>query len=208
MCDTNCLCCPYPVFSGECLSGVCLGHSAHLFGSFLGGGSFSHSTGVNSDCVLALLAANGAAPGELAGAALHHLSSPGSVPWPAADQLTAVWCKPRGSCVWKTAKSFVFIHLVDRLDFLAASWPHWSYHYISYQQSRGYRCQGLDDRSLGMVQGTKDLWQQGVWPGGHGEAGLFWIRYESGEPEKRMMVEKLVRFSKEVVGFWKSICFK
>lgn len=68
-----------------------------LFGALL------HSAGVNSDCVLALLAADRAAPGKLAGAALHHLSSPRSVPRPAAHQLTAIWCQPRGSITSPTS---------------------------------------------------------------------------------------------------------
>ena len=48
------------------------------------------SAGVDQDCVLALLAADRAAPGELAGATLHHLCPAGPVPRPAAHQLTPV----------------------------------------------------------------------------------------------------------------------
>lgn len=61
----------------------------------------SDFTGVNGDCVLALLTANGAAPGKLAGASLHHLGPARSVSWPAAHQLASVWRQSRGSCFTK-----------------------------------------------------------------------------------------------------------
>lgn len=67
-----------------------------LFWSCLG--AVLHPAGVNRDCVLALLAADRAAPRELAGAALHHLGPTRSVARPAAHQLAPVWRQPRGSC--------------------------------------------------------------------------------------------------------------
>lgn len=62
-------------------------------------GVLSDFAGVDGDRVLALLTADGAAPGKLAGAALHHLGPARSVPRPAAHQLAAVWGQPRGSCL-------------------------------------------------------------------------------------------------------------
>lgn len=61
-------------------------------------GAVLHPAGVNRDCVLALLAADRAAPRELAGAALHHLGPTRSVARPAAHQLAPVRCQPRGPC--------------------------------------------------------------------------------------------------------------
>ena len=58
----------------------------------------SDSAGVDGHCVPALLAADRAAPGELAGAALDHLGPPRSVPGPTAHQLTAVWGEPGRPC--------------------------------------------------------------------------------------------------------------
>lgn len=55
--------------------------------------------GVDGDCVLALLTADRAAPGKLAGAALHHLRPARSVSRPAAHQLAAVGRQARGSWV-------------------------------------------------------------------------------------------------------------
>lgn len=61
----------------------------------------SDFTGVNGDCIFALLTANGAAPGKLAGASLHHLGPARSVSRPAAHQLASVWRQSRGSCFTK-----------------------------------------------------------------------------------------------------------
>lgn len=63
--------------------------------------ALSDFTGVNGDCILALLTANGAAPGKLAGASLHHLGPARSVSRPAAHQLASVWRQSRGSCFTK-----------------------------------------------------------------------------------------------------------
>lgn len=71
--------------------------------------------GVDGDCVLALLTADRAAPGKLAGAALHHLRPACSVSRPAAHQLAAVGRQARGSWVfcfflfffWRTEKHFL-----------------------------------------------------------------------------------------------------
>lgn len=52
----------------------------------------SNSAGVNGDGVLALLAADRAAPGELAGAPLHYLGPARPVARSAAHQLAAVRC--------------------------------------------------------------------------------------------------------------------
>lgn len=68
-----------------------------------------NSAGVDGDCVLALLTANRAAPGKLAGAALHHLRPARSVSWPAAHQLAAVGRQARGS--WAI---FFFFFLENR----------------------------------------------------------------------------------------------
>lgn len=61
--------------------------------------------GVDGDCVLALLTADRAAPGKLAGAALHHLRPARSVSRPAAHQLAAVGRQARGSWVWENRET-------------------------------------------------------------------------------------------------------
>lgn len=97
--------------------------SSGLFGSFcsvdlLLFGAFLDSARMNGDCVLALLAADWAAPGKLAGAALHHLSPARSVAWSAAHQLTAIWCQSRGSwvCFRGERRHFSAIFLIDYVD--------------------------------------------------------------------------------------------
>lgn len=167
--------------------------STGLFGSFSaqpvcsGRVSLSHSAGVNGDRVLALLAADWAAPGKLAGAALHHLGPARSVPRPAAHQLAAVRGQPRGSwvCFRRGQRHFSLIVVIYKLDNLFFFPVNRSYRYTSYQRSREYRCQGRDGRSLETEKGTQGLWQQGVWPAGRGGAGLSWILRASGVPEGR-----------------------
>lgn len=84
----------YPALCSQVSALVtCLGLCAQKVSLYL------HPAGVDGDCVLALLAADRAAPGELAWTSLHHLSPARSVPRPAAHQLTAIWSQPRGSYV-------------------------------------------------------------------------------------------------------------
>lgn len=107
-----------------------------------------------------------------------------------------------GVC-WKKATSFSVTDLISRK--LVCLFCHWSYHCISSQQSQGYRCQGQDGRNPERVKGTRGLWQQGVWPGGHEEAVLFWILFESDGPKDKMVLEVwLWTFSRFWIRLW---CF-
>lgn len=83
----------------ECLSGglFAVEHRACLLSTLGPCWTLLHSAGVNSNCVLALLAADRAAPRKLAGAALYHLSSACSVPRPTTHQLAAIRCQSRGT---------------------------------------------------------------------------------------------------------------
>lgn len=100
------------VFRSVCLV-VCSGSFCSVV--LVLSGLVLHSAGVNSDCVLALLAADWAAPGKLAGAALYHLSPACSVSWPATHQLASIWSQPRGSwdCVSEDS-NVTFSTLIDK----------------------------------------------------------------------------------------------
>lgn len=152
------------------------------------------SAGVDGDCVLALLAADWAAPRKLARAALHHLSPACSVSRPTAHQLAAIWCQARGPWVcFRTEQMFaIFFSLWFQIrNFITVVTWDASYRCIFYQQSQGCHSLDPDGRNLGRVQDTANLWQQGVWPGGPEEGGRSWIQYEWGGPEMEMMLKEL-----------------
>lgn len=73
-----------------CALFLCVPHENRVLGLLI--------AGVNEHGVLALLTADRAAPGELAGASLHHLRPARTVPGPTAQQLTAVWGQSRCAC--------------------------------------------------------------------------------------------------------------
>lgn len=158
-----------------------------------------HFAGVNGDRVLALLTADRAAPGKLAGAPLHHLGPPRPVTGPAAHQLAAVRRQSRGpcpiTCHWSP------VPFVCSFFYPFCGRP---YRCISYQRSPGSRSRDPGGRNPGREPGRGDPWQRGASPGGHGGAGLSWIRYESSGP-KRKTVQSELHTKGNLKGFFKKV---